>query len=135
MTSLREASGRRPADAAGWFPLLLAAAALLSLIALTLVIRADRLRWLVPAGDQFQGPRTLESYALQMIELITGSAFLAGLAAVVLSILQLRRGRTQPDERRRVISLIALALGLVALPAAVGVLVVGVVASTPWSFG
>ncbi|HXU81470.1 MAG TPA: hypothetical protein VN914_08730 [Polyangia bacterium] len=113
-------------------PLVLAIGALASQAALALLIWTDHLGWFVPANQPFTGPPALKMYALPVIQLVCGLSFLLGGAAVPLAAVRLWRAES---DRQRMLALLALVLGILALPAAVALLVVGTVAATPWSFG
>lgn len=115
--------------------LILSSGALASQLVMALLIATDRLAWFVPSDQPLTGPEALKLYAFPVIQLVCGLSFGAGAAAAVLALVRLVRRRPDGGERARIMTLVALVLGLVALPAAVLLLIVGAVAATPWSFG
>jgi hypothetical protein len=126
-------SGEAPSGA-GWFSLALACTALLGLIVLAVLIKQDALRGLIPRDNHLGGKESFDAYVAPIINLLTGFGFFGGGAAALLASIELVRARKRPGPRSGV-PVLALLLGLVALPAAIFVFLMAAWLAAPWSFG
>jgi hypothetical protein len=121
-------------SAAGWFSLALAAAAALALLVLSVVAQHRGLKRLVPPDAPLGGRESYRTYVAPVVELVTGFGFFAGAAGAGLAIVDLVRARKRPSTNK-LVPVIALLLGLAALPAAIVVFFVVTAIAGPWPFG
>jgi hypothetical protein len=122
-------------SAAGWFSLALAGAAALALLVLSLVAQHRGLKRLVPPDAPLGGRESYRTYVAPVVELVTGFGFFAGAAGAGLAIVDLVRARKRPSPTNKLVPVIALLLGLAALPAAIVVFFVVTLIAGPWPFG
>jgi hypothetical protein len=125
----------RPTTPAGWLSLALAGAALVGLLVLAVIAKNGGLARLVPPDAHLGGRESYRTYVAPVIELVVGFGFFAGAAAAGLAIVELVRARKQSLPTNTVVPMIALLLGLAALPAAVVVFVMTSLIAGPWPFG
>jgi hypothetical protein len=135
MTDARAELSPRPVSPTGWLSLALASAALLGLLVLAVIAKNDGLKRLVPADAPMGGKEHYETYVAPVIELVTGFGFFAGAAAAGLAIVDLVKARKRSPPTSSGVPVIALLLGLVAMPAAIVAFVMTSLMAGPWPFG
>jgi hypothetical protein len=124
-----------PVEPTTWFALFLTAGALLILVTLAAILKADKVHWLAPPRADVTDPRPADHRANGAIQILVGLAAVGAVGGVAFGIAGLLARRKDPSPRNVTIAAAAIALGIIALPLTAMVWVWGHIASSPWSFG